>query len=74
MKGINGITHILVYDKRNGLLKDEFTTIPPKIEDHIIKDCSGKKIDCFCFTWASGNSNWYSNKAYRYEYSSSYCL
>lgn len=62
--------HTLVFSRATGLLVDEYSTVPPKIEDHVLMHTNDheKEQDCFCFYFASGAKCWYANEDYRYEF------
>lgn len=62
--------HTLVFSRSTGLLVDEYSTVPPKIENHVMKHTwdHEKEQDCFCFYFASGAKCWYANSDYRYEF------
>lgn len=48
--------HTLVFSRATGLLVDEHSTVPPKIEDHVMMYTNDhdEKQDCFCFYFSSG--------------------
>lgn len=66
--------HTVVISKETGLVRDEYYSVPPLINNHVKRSIDNEIVDCFEFCFQSGAKAWYSNKHYYYEFRDGFVL